>query len=278
VNLNWFFPQNLNPGLQGVQYYPNDANANFNALLAQATHNFSKGVQLDFQYRWSKALDDGSNEYNVGEYPFDLRYLRGPADYDARHNIKLYSLWTPQFFANKDWRQKVFGDWTISGILNWHTGFPINPIYTGTGCNVIYVGSGYCNLRPAQYSGGARDDYSNDTFRQPNGYFPGGGLTYFTVPTFASDGTIPAPPGIGRNAFRGPGFFNVDMTLGKAFGLPNNRVLGENSRIEFRADFFNIFNKLNLTNVQSDISAPNFGQAQGALAGRIINLQARFSF
>jgi len=56
------------------------------------------------------------------------------------------------------------------------------------------------------------------------------------------------------------------------------KVIGEGGRIEFRADFFNIFNKLNLTQVQTNVSSANFGQAQSALAGRIINLQARFSF
>ncbi len=281
LNLNWFYPQNLNPGLQAVQYYPNDANANFNALLADLSHNFSKGFQTSLQYRWSKTIDDGSNEYNIGEYPFNLAYLRGPADYDVRHNIKLFALWNPQFFSNKDWRQKIFGDWNISGILNWHTGFPFTPIYSATSCNVIYVGSGYCNLRPAAYLGGATSNYSNDTFRQQNGNFPGfdpNNDIYFVAPTFASDNTIPPPPGVGRNTFRGPGYFDVDMTLQKAFGLPNNRVLGENGRIEFRADFFNIFNKLNLTSVQNDITSANFGQAQSALAGRIINLQVRFSF
>ena len=277
VNLNWFYPQNLNPTLQAVQYYPNDANANFNALLGQLSHQFSQNFQLDFQYRWSKAIDDGSNEYNIGEYPFDLSFLRGLADYDSRHNIKLLGLWSPRIFAAKDWREKVLGGWTISSILNWHTGFPFTPLYP-TGCNVIYTGSNYCNLRPAAYLGGAGENYSVDTFRQQNGNFPGGALTYFVPPTFATDGTIPPPPGVGRNTFRGPGYFSVDMTLQKSFGLPTMKVIGEGGRIEFRADFFNIFNKLNLTQVQTNVSSANFGQAQSALAGRIINLQARFSF
>ena len=67
------------------------------------------------------------------------------------------------------------------------------------------------------------------------------------------------------------------------------KVLGENARIDFRADVFNIFNKLNFTplNFTSDsqkisfdgtTSNPLFGQAQSALAGRIIELQVRFSF
>ena len=278
VNLNWFHPQNLNPALQGVQYYPNDANQNFNALLAGLRHNISNTLQVDFGYRWSKTIDDGSNEYFIGDYPFDIKFLRGLADYDARHNIKALVLWSPKWFPNADWRQKILGGWTLTPVLNWHTGFPFTPTYNQTSCNVIYVGSGYCNLRPAAYLGGAGDNFSTDVFKQNNGNFPGGGLAFFVPPTFASDGTIPAPPGIGRNSFRGPGYFNVDLSLEKAFGLPNMKVLGEDGKIAFRADFFNIFNKLNVTNLDNQITSATFGEATSALAGRIVNLQVRFSF
>jgi hypothetical protein len=56
------------------------------------------------------------------------------------------------------------------------------------------------------------------------------------------------------------------------------RVLGENAKLEFRANFYNLFNKLNLTNPQTDILNNHFGEAQGALGSRTIEMQARFSF
>jgi hypothetical protein len=81
-----------------------------------------------------------------------------------------------------------------------------------------------------------------------------------------------------RNSFYGPGYFDVDATLSKQFGLPTLPVLGENAAIEFRANFYNLFNKLNLWNVQNSINSTNFGEAQQALGSRVIELQARFSF
>jgi hypothetical protein len=107
---------------------------------------------------------------------------------------------------------------------------------------------------------------------------------------------------VGRNSFRGPHFLNVDMTFAKAFGLPKMPFFGESSQIEFRASAYNVFNKLNLKpfgfNTNStfvgtltpenptvvtetpNFVSPNgsFGQAEGALSGRIVELQARFSF
>jgi hypothetical protein len=174
-------------------------------------------------------------------------------------------------------------------------------VYANTGCNLIYQGSGYCNLRPAGYLGGAGTDYSNSAFMSPsssanfNANYSQGALAYFTVPAFQTgpafpaNGPIPPPPGVGRNTFRGPHYLDIDMSVQKSFGLPAMKVLGENARFEIRADFFNIFNKLNLapfapnsppTIISFDGTTSNaqFGQAQSALGGRVIELQARFNF
>ena len=291
-NLNWLITP-LNPQVNSVNFHGDDANASYNALLTEIQHRFSQSFEIDAQYRWSKAIDDGSHDYYTDAYPFAASFARGPADYDATHNFKLWGYWTPRIFrGNRSWLEKVAGGWQVSGIWNWHSGFPWSPLYSNTGCNIIYLGSGYCNLRPAAYLGGAGTDYSNDTFMRPTGNFPNGALSYFVVPPFTqgpafpATGPIPPPPGVGRNSLRGPGYFDIDMTLGKAFGLPTMPVFGENAQIVFRADFFNIFNKLNLNpssisnliSFDGVTSNPNFGQAQGALGARVIELQARFSF
>jgi hypothetical protein len=56
------------------------------------------------------------------------------------------------------------------------------------------------------------------------------------------------------------------------------RVIGEGAKLEFRANFYNLFNKLNLTNPQVDILSGHLGEAQNALGARVIEMQARFSF
>jgi Carboxypeptidase regulatory-like domain/TonB dependent receptor len=291
-NLNWLYSP-LNAGVSRLYYYLNDANASYNALLLELQHHFSRQFQFDVQYRWSHTIDDGSNDYFIGEYPFGLQYLKGNADFDVRHNVKMYGVWSPRFTKNNNWIDKILGGWEISGIMNWHTGFPWTPEYQNTGGNVVLPSPyGYTNLRPDNYFGGAGTDYSNSTFMRPNGNFPNGALAYFTVPAFLPGGGIPPAPAVGRNLLRGPGYFSTDATLQKSFGLPKLPLLGENARFEFRADFFNIFNKLNLTplppsgtadasntiSFDGTTSNPLFGQAQSALSGRIIELQARFSF
>jgi hypothetical protein len=125
-------------------------------------------------------------------------------------------------------------------------------------------------------------DTSDEAFIRPGGNFPGGGARFFTV-TRLPDGTV-APPGIGRNRFRGPTYFAVDMSVGKLTGLPRFLGLGEAAGLEFRANFFNVFNQRNLApfGFSSDstrIDRPaTFGRATSGLSGRVIELQARFSF
>lgn len=286
LDLNWLYPQIRNSALERVYQYRNDGNAYYDALLMQAKHRFSKSFEADVQYRYSTTIDTGSNDYYMGEYPYSLSYLKGMADYDVRHNMKVYGIYSPKIFKN-GWKAKWLDDWQVSGILNWNNGFPFTPTYNGTSCNVIYPNSGYCSLRPGAYLGGAGSDYSNSTFKKTNGNFPGGAYKYFTVPAWSSDGSIPPPPGVGRNSFRGPGYLGFDMSLQKSIPLahvPGTKFLGESARIELRGDFFNLFNNTNVSNVSTSIGYnattpnPQFGQAQSGLAGRVINVQARISF
>jgi hypothetical protein len=99
----------------------------------------------------------------------------------------------------------------------------------------------------------------------------------------SSNGYLANPPGIGRNVFRGPRYFNVDMSLSKRFGLPDFGVLGERPNLDLRFNFFNIFNITNIAPFQSFSNSTrtdriNFGEATALLAGRVIEFQARFSF
>jgi hypothetical protein len=69
----------------------------------------------------------------------------------------------------------------------------------------------------------------------------------------------------------------------KRFGLPNLKFLGENSALELRGNFFNVFNKLNLQPFSfgtdnTKVETARFGRAPGGLSGRVVEFQARFTF
>jgi hypothetical protein len=299
-----FEPQN--PRVNGFRYWTDDVNGNYNALLTELQKRFSHGFELDAQYTYSSAHDEGSNNFYFDQYPFTSKAGYGPSDYDATHNFKVWGLWSPRIFSTGDWKEKVIGGWTFSGIWSVHSGFPWTPFYnvqvqlTGVSdtCNLIFANSGYCGVRPAAYLGGAGTNYSNDTFKNRLGNFPNGPATYFTPPALSLTG-IPPAPGVGRNSFRGPRYSSVDFTIAKAFGLPSMKVIGENAKLDIRFNFYNLFNQVNLgpignqqigtiqldsAGVQTNPTTANglanttFDQAQFGLAGRVIEAQVRFSF
>jgi hypothetical protein len=128
-----------------------------------------------------------------------------------------------------------------------------------------------------------------------NPNYGGNPTKYFVAPNFADGPAFPATtlsalPGIQRNSLNGPGYNDLDGTLTKAFGLPKMAILGENAKLEFRADAYNLFNKTNIkadsidntvgsVGIDGTISPnSNFGTAGAGQGSRTVQLQARFSF
>jgi hypothetical protein len=294
----------VNPLVNNIDWYEDSGNSSFNALLAEIRHQMAHGVEIDAQYRWAKSIDNGSSPYAETDYQFLPGYSKGPSDYDSRNMFKVYGLWSPTIFRNPNSiGERLLGNWTFSGILNMHSGFPYNPEYqNGIGCNAVFQGSGNCSLRAAHFSGGAGSSQSTDVFKAKNqggsgGNFPMGGAAYFTAPLVPSGSPlwnsnvgpqgpftgIPQVPGIGKNAFVGPHYFDVDMTITKAFMLPPMKVLGDAARFEIRANSYNLFNKLNLSNngLDQNIYDGNFGKlvnSNGVMGSRTIEMEAHFKF
>ncbi len=302
ANQNYLFTPNSK--LFAVYDPVADISADYNGLNLRAERRFAQGFQIAANYRFSKSLDTLSTEGPGGEanqtYPVDQRQERGPSDYDVRHNLVISGLYELPFFRNKkSLAGKLLGGFEISGILSKHTGFPwtpkIAPNNAPQDCLRTIADNDFtqlCVVRPVAYFGGVQQDTSNSSFLRPNGYFTGGGARYFQTtlndpngnpndnlrPTFAQNA-----PGIGRNTFRGPNYFNVDMSIAKRFGLPGLGFLGESPNLELKMNVFNVFNTLNLAPFRFYSSGvfvnnPNFGEPDGALAGRTIELQARFRF
>ncbi len=302
----------LNPTLRQITFYGNDSNSNYNALITSLRHNFSHQFQAEAQYTWAKSLDEGSQPYFADYYPYNNALAYGRSDYNVTNVFKIFGLYQPTFFSGgHTLLEKTLGGWSVSGILNLHSGFPWTPVFVDTGGGVYYNGSGYQVLRPAAYSGGAGRNTSNNAFlsgvgnplNPVNVNFQRGSLSYFAVPTFTpgpqfpAAGALPQTPGVQRNSFNGPNYIDADLTVSKAFGLPNTKVLGERAQVEARANAYNIYNRLNLASggqrsnggAINDVietangdgtfsSNPNFGQDTTALGSRTVEIQFRLSF
>jgi hypothetical protein len=305
-NLQFFYPTPPPPAPQpqvgAVFSFTPDTNANFNALLTQLQHRFSNQFLLSIMYRYSRSIDELSDEgpgFTTNQtFPTNLAFERGPSDYDSTHNFLTYGLWDlPILRGRTDWVGKVLGGWQASGDFQFHSGFPWTPV-ASNGCTLLLGGVTICPIRPTTFNGGAGHDHSTNAFLispatgfSPN--FPNGAASYFT---FVNEppGTPLPPPSVGRNSFRGPRFSAIDMSLMKQFGLPSMKFVGEGAKIQLRINAYNLFNKLNLapftfgsgsTTISffndasgNPVSNPQFGTALIGLAGRVIELEGRFTF
>lgn len=280
VNENYLYPNNMN--LNGAAaftavYMPQpDDNSNYNAGIFSLRKLYEHGLQWVFNYRWAKSLDNSSYEgpgfVTNQTYPQNNRSEWGPSDFDATHLYTFSVIWDiPSVSKQHGLWSSVFGGWQMAPIITWHTGFPWTPVI---GQSVQTPGGPTLSpIRPTVYFGGGGHSQSNDAFMSGSN-FPNGGKTYFDIKDSG-------PPGIGRNSWRGPHYFQTDVSFAKNTRLPF--FFGETANLELRANFFNLFNQLNLTPLTFSGTGTHpdqnfFGMSPGGLAGRVIELQARFSF
>ena len=276
----------LNPQIGGSSsnFYDMNGYGNYNALVAELRHQFSHQFLADAQFTWAKSMDTASSPFDKHPFPYDPGLDYGRSDYNVGKAFKIYALWQPRFFHSNGILKKIADGWSIGGIFNLHSGFPWSPLVSVIGGSLYCGTCAYTTLYPAAYLGGAGTSTSNDQFKTGSNY-PNGGRAYFSVPSYtpysgSNYGSALPQTGLHRNWLTGPRYKDLDVTLAKSFGLPKAPVLGEEAKIEFRMDTYNVFNNLNFnpTSISNNIANANFGQATRALNGRVVTLGARFNF
>lgn len=263
-----------------------DSNQSFNALNASLTRHLSHGLNLSAYYTWSKSLDqvsngDGANANANQTNPANNTSEWGPADYDVRHLFKATSVYeVPHVHSGNGLVKAVANGWQINGVLTWHTAFPWTPVTNNLQANNLITGANVVSpTRPLAYYGGAGSSCSNSSW-ETGSNFPKGGPAYFntTQPT-----SVNAPlyvPGIGRNSFRGPCYFNTDMSFAKETSLDR---YDRHMLLRLQVNAYNIFNILQLAPITfnsggSNIASATFGESQSGNAGRVIEFTARIQF
>jgi hypothetical protein len=285
---------NQSPNVQ-IYPYPTFSNitvgkdigtSNYNGMVATAKYISRKGYFLQASYTWSHSLDDNSaffgssGEKSVISDGNAIFLDRGNSSFDTRQRgVIVYNMDLPAgpghmlMGSNNVFAREVFGGWSLSGIVSVQTGQPFT-VYDDA---ADFSGFNQLADRPDIVgSGPLPTDYSNPSAAFSPSYFS-------AVPPTGRVGTS------GRNQYYGPGLFNWDATLLKAFAL------GERFRLTFRADFFNLTNHVNFANpghdessastfgkITSDVGsavATSVGTTAGALGGpREIQLALRLMF
>jgi hypothetical protein len=236
-------PPNVGMGAQYSEdtYYTNKGFSSYNGLLTTLHKNLGSGLQFDINYTWSHSIDNVSLPAitpAVGGYGFicdvvQPRACRGNSDFDVTSNLSGNFIYDLPFGRGRTfaasaplWMNEVIGGWEISGLPSWHTG---NTYFAAANAYV----AGYANNAPAILTG----PLAPLKTRINGGN--GASVNVYTNPTAAlSEFTGPVGFQIGtRNNLRGPGWFNLDLGLGKTFP-----VYGDKVNLKFRVDAFNSTN------------------------------------
>ena len=267
----------LNQYYAGITRITNIGLSNYNSLQITGRKRFSAGYTMQFAYTFAKSLDagsyadaDGATEQNpfspiTGEY--------GRSDFNQKHLLHVNGVWELPKFKNLGLLRYGVGGWEISGIVNYSSGYPYS-VTTGSAAPWLGAGRDVGSLRLNDVTGvnpctGCGSHTSWTTF---------GTGTYFNTAAFTSPlpptGTLGTYGNSGRNTFTGPGYFDTDFSLVKNFPfLPRKE-----SRVQFRADFFNLFNNVNFNSPTTSLSSPLFGKISSAQNARQIQLALRLNF
>jgi hypothetical protein len=254
----------LNPNLGLISYRANQGSSNYTALMTVARYR-SRRAQLQAAYTWSHTIDNQSevlrsDYFNVNPVrltvaetridvsafsrQFDSSGDRGNSDFDQRHNLVFFSIWDLPQVSGPRWLRAVTGGWTASQIAAFRSGVPYTVFAYGSPADPII------NNRANLIDMSAAE--SVEALPVPTGGVRLLSSAGFTRPAAGTLGNT------GRNAFRGPGFYNIDASLSRSFTLPWR---SEGVRLTFRADVFNILNHTNLGLPESQLGHPLFGIA-----------------
>ncbi|MGH9629174.1 MAG: hypothetical protein ACRD7E_12695, partial [Bryobacteraceae bacterium] len=252
-------------------------NSTYHALLFKSEKRFSNGLQYLVAYSFSKTLTDiafnSNGQLSPPQDQYNRRAEKSLANIDRPQRLVLsYTYELPwgvgRPFFNKGVLSHIFGGFAISGIHTYQSG---EPLRITTPNNLPIFGG---HLRPNLISGVPISiGPGRGSFEPLNGLSGQQGDLYLNRDAFA----IPASLTLGNAPVylpsdRGPGFAGEDISLTK------RQMLWEGKTAEFRADFFNVFNRRNLNNPITDLSNPNFGRITGQQAARVIQLGFRFDF
>ena len=268
------------------------AQSNYNSLQVSLTKRFSNRLQFLAAYTLAKSIDNASgqgggpgttgvvNPGGVGETSAILGNQhsnlanRGRSDFDRKHRLvfsALYDLPTPASAAKSKAGKLLLGDWQLAAIVTSMSGLPIDIVDTASGSFYGLSGGSAPLARPNLVG----DPFSN----VPAGYYFN--PFAFARPVVAAGAVIPSSGGsatagatgtdfgnVTRNIIRGPRQNNTDFSIIKRFRI------AESKSIEFRTEFFNLFNAVNFANPISDLNAipaANFnadGTIKAGSAGR----------
>ena len=256
----------LYPSFGDVYLFPSDRNSNYHAFQLNLEKRFSHGLSILANYTWSHQRDNFPPTNYLTTDPFNRNFDWGNSLNNVPNVFHLSEVWRAPRVNLRGLAGVLMNGWELTSATTWRNGFPIT-IYSG-------VDNSFSSM------GVDRADFTGTSLRQAVlGDRPHGEMAaeFFNTSLFAvnSVGTFGSS---GKNNLQGPGFFDVDL------GVLKDTQVTERTSVQFRAEFFNLFNNVNFSSsgvygsLGTTVGAPNFGQITGAASPRILQFALKFLF
>ncbi len=241
-----------NYGGQGIVDNASVATSKYFGLQAIFMERLSKSLNVIASYTWSRSIDLQSNgQTNTSQtpQPNNLRTQYGPSDFNSTHIFNAGWVWKLPSFSKGDRPLRIAtGGWSLGGIVNLHTGMPYN-VYIAGDQSLTDERPQRPNLvpgvNPILPSNRTRAQKVAEWFNP----------AAFSTPALGTFGNL------SRNAYYGPGYDSVHLSVSRLFPLPH-----EGMNAQFRCDAFNAFNNANFANPNTQLAnstanaeASNFG-------------------
>ena len=251
---NYATPTNetgITPGMcgwtQGISYYGDDQDAEYDALDVTLTKQFTNGLSFTSAFSWQKGYD-----FNSGYSTWNKTVDKGPNNDIRTKQEILYGVYQFPFGRNQKflsnastWENAIVSGWQLSPVLTWSSGLPFT-LSLGS-CSAYTPGSAPCY--PNGRGGFLKTNVGSYDPVNHNRLFYNGNVSKGQLPPGFAYPTLDHIGNAGRNNAWGPHFFNTDMSLQK------NIPIHESIQAQFRFDAYNAFNNINL-NFNSDGNAP----------------------
>jgi len=230
----------------GITYQDTGGTANYNAMFLSAQRRLSKGVSVLTNYTWSHCISDVQNTElgtagPVYSVPFNRKADRSNcALSDQRQGLNISVVAQAPKFSNK-----------VLTMLA--SGWQLSPIISAKSAQIFTVTSGLDNALNGQST-----ERPNQV--QSNVYSTGQGPTYWLNPSAFAQTPLGAIGNLGAANIKGPSIVQVDVALLRSFQVREKRSL------QFRAEAFNLINKVNFSTPTAALNASNFGQITSDIA------------
>jgi hypothetical protein len=251
-------PRRPLPNFGAVPVLQSSGSSIYHGLLGRVERRLSVGLSFLASYTFGHAIDDSTGG-NVSQDARNLRADRGNSDFDARHRLALNFVYELPFgrghVLGKNWGSAlnaVLGGWEVSSIGTFQSGQPIFVQLSPSNQN-----SNTGSTRDRPDIAHVFDGNLVITTEKPVIENRTDKAVYLNAAAFATPirGTFGNAP---RNYFNGPGIKNWDLMLGKNFRR-------EKTNVQFRAEFYNVFNHPSLNQPNRFLDTPSFGTITSTL-------------